>query len=126
MHLSDCQVVAKVGRVDVLVNNGGRSQRALIESTALQVDMDMLALNTIGAAPHTTTQLVSHLQCRHHIHHQGAAADTGQAGRWQGGGGELSDGQDCIASLSLVRPLQARTACSESMPTCVNRLIHYW
>jgi NAD(P)-dependent dehydrogenase (short-subunit alcohol dehydrogenase family) len=42
------RVVKECGRVDVLVNNGGRSQRALVESTVLQVDKDMLALNTVG------------------------------------------------------------------------------
>jgi NADP-dependent 3-hydroxy acid dehydrogenase YdfG len=48
-HGERVQTVLKlVGHVDILVNNGGRSQRALAEKTALAVDQDMLALNTIG------------------------------------------------------------------------------
>ena len=35
-------------QVDVLVNNGGRSQRAWIHDTALQVDQDMVNLNVLG------------------------------------------------------------------------------
>ncbi len=43
------QVISRFGSIDILVNNGGRSQRALVETTALQVDRDMMALNVIGS-----------------------------------------------------------------------------
>ena len=35
-------------QIDILVNNGGRSQRALIEDTDLAVDRAMIELNTLG------------------------------------------------------------------------------
>ena len=35
-------------QVDILVNNGGRSQRAWIKDTALDVDRDMVELNVLG------------------------------------------------------------------------------
>ena len=38
----------KVGKVDLLVNNAGRSQRSLVECTELDVFNRMLQLNTIG------------------------------------------------------------------------------
>lgn len=41
-------VLQALGCIDVLVNNGGRSQRALVETTELAVDQSMLALNVIG------------------------------------------------------------------------------
>jgi dehydrogenase/reductase SDR family protein 7 len=41
-------LVRKYGHIDVLVNNAGRSQRALIEETALQVDEEMFRLNVLG------------------------------------------------------------------------------
>ena len=44
-------------QVDVLVNNGGRSQRAWIRDTALQVDQDMVELNVLGQISLTKTIL---------------------------------------------------------------------
>ena len=41
-------VLARFGRVDVLVNNAGRSQRGLVERTPASVDAAMLALNVGG------------------------------------------------------------------------------
>jgi NAD(P)-dependent dehydrogenase (short-subunit alcohol dehydrogenase family) len=42
------KVVAKFGRIDFLLNNGGRSQRAIAERTSIEVDRAMLELNVIG------------------------------------------------------------------------------
>ena len=42
------RVLQECGRIDVLVNNAGRSQRALVENTELAVDQEMMALNVIG------------------------------------------------------------------------------
>lgn len=51
-HASAVQTVMnKFGVIDFLVNNGGRSQRAVAEETALAVDQGMLALNVIGKLP---------------------------------------------------------------------------
>jgi dehydrogenase/reductase SDR family protein 7 len=44
-------VLKHFGQIDILVNNGGRSQRALVETTDLKVDQDMMALNVIGVTP---------------------------------------------------------------------------
>ena len=41
-------VLRKYGRIDVLVNNAGRSQRALALDTPLAVDRELLALNTLA------------------------------------------------------------------------------
>ena len=37
-----------VFQIDILVNNGGRSQRALIEETDLDVDKALIDLNVLG------------------------------------------------------------------------------
>lgn len=42
------QVIDHFGRIDVLVNNAGRTQRALFETTELDVDRDMFEVNVFG------------------------------------------------------------------------------
>lgn len=37
-----------VFQVDILVNNGARSQRSLVKKTFLEVDRSLLDLNTVG------------------------------------------------------------------------------
>lgn len=37
-----------VFQVDILVNNGARSQRSLVKKTSLEVDRSLLDLNTVG------------------------------------------------------------------------------
>lgn len=58
------EVIAQFGHIDVLINNGGRSQRALIEKTELQVDQDMLALNTLGTLSLTKAVLPYMLEAK--------------------------------------------------------------
>jgi short-subunit dehydrogenase len=41
-------VLKKVGKVDILVNNGGISQRALAKDTSLEVDKKLMAVNYFG------------------------------------------------------------------------------
>jgi dehydrogenase/reductase SDR family protein 7 len=43
------RVVAECGRVDLFFNNGGRSQRGLVERTQLSVDRALFDLNVLGA-----------------------------------------------------------------------------
>jgi dehydrogenase/reductase SDR family protein 7 len=51
------EVVQRVGRIDFLVNNAGRSQRGLVERTDLQVAMDMFKLNVFGVMSITQAAL---------------------------------------------------------------------
>ena len=41
-------VLKKVGKVDILINNGGISQRSLAKETALEVDKKLMAVNYFG------------------------------------------------------------------------------
>lgn len=43
------KALAIFGRVDVLINNGGRSQRSLAKDTLLQVDRDLMEVNYFGS-----------------------------------------------------------------------------
>ncbi|ELU14700.1 hypothetical protein CAPTEDRAFT_176950 [Capitella teleta] len=42
------KVIQHFGRIDILVNNGGRSQRAWIKDTDIGIDRDMFNLNVLG------------------------------------------------------------------------------
>ncbi len=42
------QVLNHFGRIDILINNGGLSQRSLAKDTAWQVDQKLLMVNTLG------------------------------------------------------------------------------
>ena len=42
-------VIDQVGRVDVLVNNGGISQRSLVGETPIEVDRKIMEVNFFGA-----------------------------------------------------------------------------
>ena len=50
-------VLKKVGKVDILVNNGGISQRALAKDTALEVDKKLMAVNYFGTVALTKALL---------------------------------------------------------------------
>lgn len=50
-------VLKKVGKVDVLVNNGGISQRALAKETSLDVDKKLMAVNYFGTVALTKALL---------------------------------------------------------------------
>jgi len=53
-------VLKKVGKVDVLVNNGGISQRALAKETSLEVDKKLMAVNYFGTVA-LTKALLPHM-----------------------------------------------------------------
>lgn len=50
-------VLNKVGKVDILVNNGGISQRALAKETTLEVDKKLMAVNYFGTVALTKALL---------------------------------------------------------------------
>jgi short-subunit dehydrogenase len=54
-------ILKKVGKVDVLVNNGGISQRALVKDTHLEVDKKLMNVNYFGTVALTKALLPSML-----------------------------------------------------------------
>lgn len=60
-------VLSKVGKIDVLVNNGGISQRSLAKETSLEVDKKLMAVNYFGTVALTKALLPSMLM--HHLGH---------------------------------------------------------
>lgn len=60
-------VLAKVGKVDILLNNGGVSQRSLALDTALEVDKRLMNINYFGTVALTKALLPSMLT--HHLGH---------------------------------------------------------
>lgn len=54
-------VIQQLGRVDVLVNNGGISQRSLVGETAIEVDRKIMEVNFFGAVG-LTKALLPHLR----------------------------------------------------------------
>lgn len=57
-------VLQRFGRVDVLVHNGGISQRALVKDTRLDVDRRIMEVNYFGAVALTKAVLPSMLEAR--------------------------------------------------------------
>jgi short-subunit dehydrogenase len=60
-------VLSKVGKIDILINNGGISQRSLAKDTALEVDQKLMAINYFGTVALTKAVLPSMLT--HHLGH---------------------------------------------------------
>lgn len=60
-------VLAKTGKVDILMNNGGVSQRSLALDTALEVDKRLMNINYFGTVALTKAVLPSMLT--HHLGH---------------------------------------------------------
>lgn len=60
-------VLSKVGKVDILVNNGGISQRSLAKDTSLEVDKKLMNVNYFGTVALTKAILPSMLT--HHLGH---------------------------------------------------------
>ncbi len=57
------EAIEAFGQVDILINNGGRSQRSLIKDTILQVDRDLMEVNYFGSVS-LTKQLLPHMMNR--------------------------------------------------------------
>ncbi|HKP73034.1 MAG TPA: SDR family oxidoreductase [Pyrinomonadaceae bacterium] len=58
------QVLAHFGRVDILVNNGGVSQRSLAKDTSFEVDRALININYLGTVCLTKAVLPSMLERR--------------------------------------------------------------
>jgi short-subunit dehydrogenase len=51
------EVLAKFGRIDILINNGGISQRSLAKDTTIEVDRKLMEVNYFGTIALTKTVL---------------------------------------------------------------------
>jgi short-subunit dehydrogenase len=51
------QVIARFGRIDILINNGGISQRALTKDTSLETDRKLMEINFFGTVALTKSVL---------------------------------------------------------------------
>ncbi|MBL7883894.1 MAG: SDR family oxidoreductase [Bacteroidia bacterium] len=51
------QVISKFGRIDILINNGGISQRALTKDTPLEIDRKIMEVNFFGTIALTKSVL---------------------------------------------------------------------
>lgn len=51
------QFISKFGRIDILVNNGGVSQRALTKDTSLEIDRQIMEVNFFGTVAITKSVL---------------------------------------------------------------------
>jgi short-subunit dehydrogenase len=58
------QVLAHFGRIDILVHNGGVSQRSLVKDTIFSVDQALININYLGAVRLTKAVLPSMLERR--------------------------------------------------------------
>jgi len=56
------EVVEKMGGVDILINNAGRSQRSLAEETPVKIDRQIMELNFFGAIKLTKAVLPSMIE----------------------------------------------------------------
>ncbi len=67
------------GQVDVLINNGGISQRSLVKDTILDVDRKLMEVNYLGAVS-LTKQLLPHMMERGRGHFVVVTSLTGRFG----------------------------------------------
>jgi short-subunit dehydrogenase len=51
------QVISKFGRIDILINNGGMSQRSLTKDTSLEIDRKLMEVNFFGTVALTKSVL---------------------------------------------------------------------
>ena len=56
------QVISKFGRIDILINNGGISQRSLAKDTPLEIDRKLMEINFFGTISLTKAVLPFMLQ----------------------------------------------------------------
>ena len=58
-------VISKFGKIDILINNGGISQRSLTKDTSLQVDRNIMEINYFGTIALTKVVLPHFLKQGH-------------------------------------------------------------
>ena len=73
-------IVRKHGRIDILCNNAGRSQRGLVERTPLEVDRDMFTLNVFGTLSVTKAVLKHALGQEGGLHIVNTSSVAGKVG----------------------------------------------
>ncbi|MGB0524573.1 MAG: SDR family oxidoreductase, partial [Flammeovirgaceae bacterium] len=61
------EALEKAGKVDVLINNGGISQRSLVQNTSIQVDKRLMDINYLGTVA-LTKALLPHFLARKQGH----------------------------------------------------------
>lgn len=71
--------VTLFGQVDILINNGGISQRSLVKDTILEVDRKLIEVNYLGAVS-LTKQLLPHMMERGSGHFVVVTSLTGRFG----------------------------------------------
>jgi dehydrogenase/reductase SDR family member 7B len=62
MPEATAKVLARYGRIDILINNGGISQRSIASETALEVDRRIMDVNYLGTVAITKAVLPSMLE----------------------------------------------------------------
>lgn len=79
LKLSTEAAVQIYGHVDVLINNGGISQRSLVAETSIEVDRKLMEVNYFGAIG-LTKFLLQHFLKRKHGHFVNVSSVTGKFG----------------------------------------------
>ncbi|MBO3698567.1 SDR family oxidoreductase [Roseivirga sp. E12] len=54
------EAIEALGQIDILINNGGQSQRSLVKDTLLEVDRDLMEVNYFGSVS-LTKLLIPHM-----------------------------------------------------------------
>lgn len=73
------EAIKAFGQVDVLINNGGISQRSLVKETVLDVDRKLMEVNYLGSVS-LTKQLIPHMLERGNGHFAVVTSLTGKFG----------------------------------------------
>lgn len=79
LALSTQAAIQMFGHIDVLINNGGISQRSLVKDTAVDVDRRLMEVNYFGAIA-ITKNLLPHFIWRKKGHYVNVSSVTGKFG----------------------------------------------
>ncbi len=79
-HASCTQTAVQLfGRIDILINNGGITQRSLVKDTIVDVDRKLMDVNYFGAVS-LTKHLLPHFIKQNHGHYVNISSVTGKFG----------------------------------------------